>query len=72
VKKLCPEETEQARTARVDNQAGDKAPAVEAISQLKAKVRAEDGAVVEAGAAVADKDRAAAQAVVAVKIVSPR
>ena len=77
MKKLCPEETEQARTARVDNQAGDKAPATEAISQLKARVRAEDGAVVvpvkvEAGVAVADKERATAQAVAAVKIVSPR
>lgn len=66
---------EPARMDRVDNQAEDRVPAVEAASPIVHKAREADAVVVvparaKAGVAAADRDRAAAQAVAVAKIVN--
>ena len=65
---------EKARMERVDNQAKGRVPAAGTANRSHRQTREGDAAVkvparVKAGAAVVDRDRAAAQDVVAVEIV---
>ena len=71
---ICPKGMEKARMERVDNQAKGKVPAAGTTNRSNRQIREDDPAVkvpvrVKAGAAVADRDRAAARDVVAVEIV---
>jgi hypothetical protein len=71
---ICPKKMEKARMERVDNQVNGKVPAAETDNRSNRQISEDDATVkaparVKAGAARADRDKAAARNVAAVEIV---
>lgn len=73
---VCPEETEPVRTDRVNNQAGEKVPAVRAVKLPAPRAGVADAAAAEpakarAAAVAADRDRVAVRVVEAARTANP-